>query len=300
MRWLKRIAWFLLILVLLVTGVTAFVWYQAFEPFYRMGKAMTYNDLPHQPTVGDLGGIPISIPPGIARFVEYQDDPHFLTPRQGPPPVRTLQSKFRSFGFEMRFPDKALVHDETPEQLKKTYPGNTLWIDVGLETFGFHDERSLNRILDGTANTKSGHYDEKLGRIVDDGYTLLTEPLYGLRVYQIYGYDDAKRSQQPPNDVGDRNLYYHTNQKGEVDTYIECDNTKLDAVRCNQSFVLPSTEHTIAEVSYRIGLLPQWQAIQAAATEVILGFAVNPAEQGQNRKATLSSTITGDNHAPNH
>ncbi len=300
MRWLKRIAWFLLTLTLLLVGGAAFIWYQAFEPFYRMGKAMTYNDLPHKPTVGDLGGIPIAIPPGIARFVEYQDDPHFLNPRKGPPPVRTLQSKLRSFGFEMRFPDKALVHDETPEQLKEVYPGNTMWIDVGLDIEDFHDERSLNRILDGTANTKSGHYDEKLGHIVDDGYTLLAEPLYGLRVYQIYGYDDAKRYQQPPNDVGDRNLYYHTNQKGEVDTYIACDNTKYPGARCNQQFVLPNTKHTIAHVDYRNGLLPEWQAIQAAAAEVILGFAVNPAKQPSKPSVNNSSTLTGDNHAPSH
>lgn len=304
MRWLKRIAWFLLILTLLLVGGAAFVWYQAFEPFYRMGKAMTYNDLPHKPTVGDLGGIPISIPPGIARFVEYQDDPHFMTPRQDPPPIRTLKSKFRSFGFEMRFPDKALVHDETTEQLKNIYPGNTLWIDVGLEVFDFNDERSLNRVLEGTAANKwpmmnDGH--RSVEELKDKhGYQLLPEPLYGLRVYQVYGYDDAKRYQQPPNDFGDRNLYYHTNHKGEVDTYIECDNTKYPGARCNQQFVLPNTKHTIAHVDYRNGLLPDWQAIQAAATEVILGFAVNPAGQGQNRKADLSSTLTGDNHAPNH
>ncbi len=300
MRWLKRITLVLLTLVLLLAGGTAFVWYQAFEPFYRMGKAMTYNDLPHKPTVGDLGGIPISIAPGIARFVEYQGDQHFLTPRKGPPPLRTLQSKFSSFGFEMRLTDKALVHDETPEQLKKIHSGNTMWIDVGLNIYDFNDERSLNRILDGTANTKSGHYDEKLGHIVDDGFTLLAEPLYGLRVYQVYGYDDAKRSQQPPNDVGDSTLYYHTNQRGEVDTYIKCDNTRLPGVLCNQQFVLPNTKHTIAQVLYRNGLLPQWQAIQAAATEVILGFAVNPAEQPTKPSANNSSTLTRDNHAPSH
>lgn len=103
--------------------------------------------------------------------------------------------------------------------------------------------------------------------------------MYGLRVYQVYGYDDAKRSQQPPNDVGDRNLYYHTNEKDEVDTYIQCDNTKHAAAPCNQYFVLPHTEHTIVSANYRIGLLPQWQAIQATATEVVLGFAVNSSDQ---------------------
>jgi hypothetical protein len=299
MRWLKRIAWFLLTLTLLLVGGAAFIWYQAFEPFYRMGKAMTYIDLPHKPTVGDLGGISIAIPPGIARFVEYQDDPHFLTPRKGPPPVRTLQSKFRSFGFEMRFPDKALVHDETPEQLKEVYAGNTMWIDVGLDIEDFHDERSLNRILDGTANTKSGHYDEKLGRIVDDGYTLLAEPLYGLRVYQVYGYDDSQRL-PGKHPWGDHNLYFHINQKGEVDTYIECSNSKHSAAPCDHKFVLPNTEHTVVNLLYRIGFLPEWQAIQAAATEVILGFAVNPAKQPSKPSVNNSSTLTGDNHTPSH
>ncbi|MDP3332489.1 MAG: hypothetical protein Q8Q40_05600 [Methylococcaceae bacterium] len=297
-RWLKRIALALLVLILLIIGGAAFVWYRAVSPFYELGTAMTRNDSARKPTIGDLGGIPISIPPGIARFVEYQDDPGFMKPRKGPIPVRTLQSKFRSFGFEMRFPDKALVRDETPEQAKKISPDNTMWVDVGLDIKGYNDALALSRQLKGRATRKWPMMNDGLHSKEElkdrHGYRLLPEPLYGLMVYQVYGYENIK------HDIDDRNIYYHVNQKGEVDTYIQCSNVKLLRAPCDHFFVLPHTEHTIAEVNYRIELLPQWQAIQAAATEVILGFAVNPDVQEQNQTPNASSTITGADHASSH
>ena len=46
--------------------------------------------------IGELGGVPVSIPKPYAHFVEYENDPHFLKPRKGEPPKRTYQSKLRS------------------------------------------------------------------------------------------------------------------------------------------------------------------------------------------------------------
>jgi hypothetical protein len=130
MRWLKRLAMFFFTLTLRLAGGVAFVWYQAFEPYYRVGKVLTFNDSPNRPTVGVLGGIPISISPGIACFVEYQDDPHFLISRQGPPSTRSLQSKFRSFGFKVCYPDMTLTYDETPEERRKIHIHNMMWLMI--------------------------------------------------------------------------------------------------------------------------------------------------------------------------
>jgi len=47
------------------------------------------------PIFGSLGGIPISIPKPFARFVEYENDPHFLEPRKGEPPKRTFNSSLQ-------------------------------------------------------------------------------------------------------------------------------------------------------------------------------------------------------------
>ncbi|MDD2723740.1 MAG: hypothetical protein PHH59_06925 [Methylovulum sp.] len=289
MRWLKRIAWFLLILTLLLVGGTAFIWYQAFEPFYRMGKAMTYNDLPHKPTVGDLGGIPIAIPPGIARFVEYQDDPHFLTPRKGPPPVRTLQSKFRSFGFEVRYPDMALVHDETPEQRRKINIYNTMWLDVGADDYVPHDAGSLTRILEGTITTKWPKMNDGVTPIEQlkdkHGYRAVSETLYDLGIYEVYGYEKSSHD----HDIGDKNIYYHRNRRGEVDTYIECSNANHHAAPCNQQFLLPKAKNIMLDVHYRIGLLPHWKDIQDRVSATTLGFATKPQADSSVTPATTSS-----------
>jgi hypothetical protein len=132
MRWLKRIALTLSAMTLLLVVGIGVVLYRATELHRQLANSRMSQEAQVGPTIGDLGGLPVSIPPRIARFVEYEGDPHFLEPRHGPRPVRTFESKLRSFGFEVRFPDMALVHDETPEQKREIHSFNTMWLSVGV------------------------------------------------------------------------------------------------------------------------------------------------------------------------
>lgn len=237
------------------------------------------------PVIGDLGGIPVSIPHEFAHFVEYEGDPHFMEPRNGPTPKRTFQSKLRSFGYEVRYPDMKGETKETWSEKHQSLPFNTKWISVGIRYFGgepgidkVDTSQGLQRGIDfyvkhkwdlpHSAGDPATTWREKIG------YQLAPEPKYGLSVYEIYGYDDAKRDKVGGNGGGDENIYYHVNQQGKVDTSIRCDNQRHDFAQCEHHFYLNQAKYVAIDIRCRIGFLPQWQEIQAAVTQQILGFVV--------------------------
>jgi hypothetical protein len=283
MRWLKRIIFtFLAVILLLVIG-GGIIFYIGMKPYRQLAGSWVFKENQNGPVIGDLGGMPVAIPQHFARFVEYQDDPHFLEPRQGPAPVRTAQSKLRSFGFEVRFPDMAPLTDATREEKRKSNIYNTMWLDVGVDIASYYDELSLNRLVDAIPSPSKIWVVGDMGPGLPartwkepHGYLRSANLLYGLVVNEVQGYDDAKRYKYPGVDMGDQNIYYHINEHGNTDTYAECNNVKHDAARCEQYFILPTVKNTMIKVSYRIGLLPQWREIQASVGKVMLGFAVYP------------------------
>jgi hypothetical protein len=232
------------------------------------------------PVIGDLGGIPVSIPHSSARFVEYEGDPHFLESRKGPVSTRSFESKLRSFGFKVRFPDMGPLTEATRQEKRQSTIYNTMWLDVGVSVKPYYDELTLKRRLEASLSEKwdATHSKDTPPEIWKNkhGYKTLPDPLYGLVVNEVYGYDDVKRYQIPGNDSGDKNIYYHVDVHGKVDTYIKCSNIKHNAAPCNQEFILNSAKNTMVSVHYRIGLLPKWREIQASVTQVILSFAVDP------------------------
>lgn len=280
MRWLKRK---ILLFLIFICIVIALVWisYQN-TPQYRFINSWVFTENKRGPVIGDLGGITVSIPQPIPRFVEYQDDPHFMEKRKGDTPIRTFQSKLRSFGFEIRYPDMAVLNENTFEEKRKSTIHNTMWMDVGVSVEPYYDQFSLQGIADGFTKRiwDSRHTIDEPPEIWKDkhGYKRLADTLYGLVVYSVYGYDDAKRYIRPgidTHDILDANIYYHLDDKDIIDSYITCSNVKHDAAPCEHQFILPSAKNTLIKVHYRIGFLPQWQKIQYAIEKVILGFSVN-------------------------
>jgi hypothetical protein len=231
----------------------------------KISDSWVFKENQKGPIVGDLGGIKVSIPKPFANFVEYQNDPHFLEPRKGEVPKRTLQSKFRSFGFEVKFPDMVPIFKQTIQEKKKTNIYNTMWIRVGIKVDPSYDGEVLQRLVDSFPNKHWGGH--KFKRLPDLRYNLV--------VNQILGYDDTKRDSIPGNGSGDQNIYYHINKYGKIDSYIKCSNIRHDAAPCTQYFLLDSASNAKIQVSYRIGLLPQWQKIQLAVTNLILDFSVD-------------------------
>lgn len=280
MRWLKRIVFTLLAVILLLIVWVTTVIYVKTSSTRQLIESWVFKENQVEPVVGDLGGIPVSIPPHVARFVEYEGDPHFLESRKGDTPTRNTQSKLRSFGFEVRFPDKVLLTPETQQEKRKSNIYNTMWLDVGVSVEPYNSELGLQRQVDAISARKWDdiHSKDAPSALWKDkhGYKRSPNPLYGLIVSEVYGYDESSRYKFPGVDMGDKNIYHHIGTQGAVDTFIECHNVRHDAAPCNQLFTLPTSKNTMVRVHYRIGLLPQWHEIQDAVIQVILGFAIKP------------------------
>lgn len=109
--------------------------------------------------IGNLGGVPVNLPPTVVEYVEYNDSPGFdhEALRNFKPSIRNYDSVLESFGFEFRNRDLQL-YDRLNESLyyarKKDRERNTFdWIDVGISSgnsYGKNPEAlsaSLNRHL---------------------------------------------------------------------------------------------------------------------------------------------------------
>jgi hypothetical protein len=288
MKKLKRTLIIILGLILALVAWRAIVFYNAMKPYRQLAESWVNKENRDGSVIGDLGGIPVSIPQPIARFVEYENDPHFLEPRKGPTPTRTFQSKLRSFGFEVRFPDMAFLNDEAArEDKRKSNIYNTMWLGVGLSSADPHyNELTLKRRVDAIPAPGKIWVNDSVNPPhvwkEKHGFIRSPKPLYSLVVNEVQGYDEAARYKLPDkNGMGDYNIYYHINQKGNIDAYIRCQNIKHDAAPCDHYFILPTVKNTMIEVNYRIGLLPQWREIQDSVGKAILGFAVDPKTNSQ-------------------
>jgi len=256
------------------------------KPYRQLVDSWVFKENQVGPVIGDLGGISVSIPQSIAKFVEYEGDPHFLEPRKGSTPTRTFQSKLRAFGFEVRFPDMAFLNNEAAkEDYRKSNIYNTMWLGVGVLVDPYNNNVGLKRMVNAipapgkiwTSNLDGQPHTWK----EQNGYIRSSKPLYGLVVNEVQGYDEAKRYKIPGNDILDANIYYHSDNNGKINAYIKCGNIKHDAAPCDHYFILPTTQDTMIEVNYRIGLLPKWREIQDSVGKAILGFAVNPNTNSQ-------------------
>ena len=109
--------------------------------------------------IGNLGGVPVNLPPTVVEYVEYNDSPGFdhEALRNFKPSIRNYDSVLESFGFEFRNRDLQLydrLHESLYYARKKDRERNTFdWIDVGISSgnsYGKNPEAlsaSLNRHL---------------------------------------------------------------------------------------------------------------------------------------------------------
>lgn len=267
----------LVLLAVAAIILTAALWkgwlvYQAYSgPFERLSDSWVFKENREGPVIGDLGGVPVSIPKPYANFVEYDGDPHFLEKRKGPIPKRTHESKLASFGFEVRYPDMANVNEETASERRQKNIHNTMWMRVGVNShsaYGGAGDEFLDKRVLAITDPKAHRY----------AYKPLPEKVHGLIGYYPVGPDESKRLQQVGGaDMNDVNLYYFQSETGQTDTYIECSNMAHAAAQCEQVFNLRPEMRIHVTVGYRRDLLPHWREIQSSVSKVILGFRVSPA-----------------------
>lgn len=212
-------------------------------------------------TVGDLGGVPVTIPKHFAEFVEYESDPRWSEGRTTERGPVTHASKLVSFGFYLRYPDMA--GESTPELRadKRNQPiSTTTWLNVGITT-GKH--------FPGT-----GFMDRLLSHLNDPGklqHAAVADPWNGLTVYEPIDVDPKTQVPWRDHRDGDR-VYVHRDATGAVDVYIKCSNRPYESATCQQEFSLEPKMKALVYVTYRRGLLPHWQEIQSSVARVVLSF----------------------------
>jgi hypothetical protein len=219
--------------------------------------------------VGDLGGVPVTIPKHFAEYVEYDGDPGFGEKRLDPAPVRTHESKLRSFGFEVRYPD--MVGLSTPElrqEKRKASIYKTMWISVGITT-GEHypGDGFLDRFTNSTLNLKS--------KIIDyEDYEKLPDIQFGLEVYSPKGID-VKTGIAHRNHDDARDMYVSRDESGKVQAVIVCSNRPVKSVRCKHRISLDPRWDAAVDIHYRRQLLSEWKKIQESVIKVVERFEVN-------------------------
>lgn len=214
--------------------------------------------------VGDLGGMPVTIPSHFADLVEYNGDPGWSGKRAGSHPERTHASKLASFGFYARFPDMAGLSSEALRNHKQSQSiYKTMWLSVGLSAGErYYGAGILERLTN--AMGKSG------GIVKFEQYEKLPGEQHGLTVYAAAGID-PKTARPYREDRYASDIFVHRNEAGRVDTYIRCSND-AHVARCKQNFSLEPAVQANIFVSYRRDLLPEWRQMQASVTQLILSF----------------------------
>ncbi len=237
----------------------AFAW--GFQP-----PAMAAAQYSPTDVIGDLGGMPVKISRHVAEYVEYEGDPGWSGPRKGPPPVRTYASRLESFGFEVRYPDMAMLLTEEMWADQRSYNiYNTPWMTAGVLSGKSYPGRGfMNRPHVSDGNLKG----------IDwwDTYEEIKPGPYGLVEYRVSGKDP--RTGNPARDAPDTDvIYLYRDRAGNVTTRIVCSNVPHEAAPCSQRWDLGENGVSAElRVQYRRGLLEHWSSIQQKVTQVVLGF----------------------------
>lgn len=216
--------------------------------------------------VGDLGGMPVTIPRHFANYVEYDGDPGFGEKRQGPRPQRTHQSKLRSFGFDVRYPDMAGLSSKDMYADKKSHSiYNTPWVSVGITTGAHYPGHGA---LDRQAYYQLDRPDPRYPRHI---YTRLPEKEHGLIVYGQIGVNPD--TQQPyREEKGSHDVFIYRREDGRITTYIRCSNVDHAAAPCKLTFSLEPDVNALVDISFRRTLLPEWRGLQESIRQLILSF----------------------------
>jgi hypothetical protein len=254
----------LIIVGRLITLGAAFFLYTMLQNFiYRPAPK------PTAPVIGDLGGVPVAIPRPFARFVSYDKDPHFMEKRRGKKPVRDFQSRLRGFGFRVRYPDMASVKVRTKAE-KDIH--TTMWMRVGINTGEDYGIETYLDVIKKYYINNEQPCSPKMCFI----YEPLPDKTHGLTGYTPTGsgIDVKKRSVNfgRGTSMADENIYFFQNDSGHVTTFIRCSNRTHTAAPCQQLFSLFPIMKAHIRVSYRKGLLPHWQQIQQAVSNLIYSF----------------------------
>ncbi|MEJ7686962.1 MAG: hypothetical protein WKG52_08230 [Variovorax sp.] len=229
---------------------------------------------PPEAVIGDLGGVPVSIPREYARLVEYEGDPHWLEKPKGAKPVRTFESKLTSFGILAHYPDMKPLSKETQESYRTTRFRDSEWISMGVVAGS--NLRFGNDPLDRPYESRvPGHEPHPF-------FTYEQLPMvHGMTPYQAVKdigpnliLDDENRSHSAYN-----HILYFARENDKIVAFIKCGSGLAAAPggtkTCEHHFVFWPEMKAQAELRYAPDFLPNWRSYQASYRALLLGFRVD-------------------------
>lgn len=241
------------------------------------------------PVHANLGGMEVMIPAYFAEYVEYDGDPGWGEKRKGPVPPRTAQSRLRSFGFDVRYPD--MVGKSSPDLRKEKREemlNTTMWLDVTIVSGqhypgdGFMD-RAFKHGLNSPSTFPLSNFEK------------LDETQYGLEIYAPKGIDPKTGTPwRQHRDADDAFIY--RNSANQVEAEIRCSNDEglgerhRRIRRCNHHFNLEPLAKAWVTVHYRRGLLPEWRHIQDSVRTLIFSFKASAPGTAASAPAPATST----------
>lgn len=277
---------FLLLLAGLAAAVLYMLWSMSSRMYGFQPPEMALAQYTPVDVVGDLGGMKVRIPRHYAEYVEYDDDPGFGERRKGSRPKRTFDSKLRSFGISVRFPDmKGLENARLREEMRRLPQRESNWIRIRINAGedypgdGFLDRRTNSTLLAPFWPGRETYWWNTYERTVD-------EDEHGLEAWRLSGINP--RTGQPARESENTDdIYIHRDSSGKVDAYINCMYPSGSLDKCYLNTTLSETTHVVVTVGFRRALLPEWKRIQQSSRELLLSFEANPASDATHAPQAL-------------
>jgi len=235
-------------------------------------------DYASKDVIGDLGGMKVSIPRECADYVEYDGDPAWGERRKGSVPERTFESKLKSFGIDVRFPEmickesQELRRDYLAQSLKKENP----WLGIGInagENYPSLGAKATNRIARLVVDSVV-----KPTKFWFDNYERLSLPVYGLDAYVVTGID-PKTGKAAKDSEKTEDMFFEYDRNGLASTYISCGKTYVSngVASCSMSFGLEPKARVNVTVRFVRGRLHQWRQIKDLTVKLLTGLEVKEA-----------------------
>ena len=245
-----------------------------YQERYEKSRKERIEWMEKHPIVGNLGGVPVSLPQFVVESVSYDDTPppfskEWKTYKR--PEKRTYADNLAAFGFSFDFKTNELRNDLVNyDRWKKDFSSKTsTWVDVSVYSGRSAPKEDMNKWAK-VWLPENGYYRSYR-------YSKTAEE-FGLEKYQVPDILDAK-TQKPirhQHDYGD--TFLSRDSDGNITSVIKCNNyNKYEMLICNSNF-------QVAELNARISLnflrhqLKDWQRIQQQAEQHIRSWIVKTEE----------------------
>lgn len=226
--------------------------------------------------IGNLGGVPVNLPPTIVRFVEYTDSPGFNPQalRNFKPSVRTYDSIITSFGFDFRNHDKQMLDrhndalvEERKQELKAARIESHDWIRVSISAK--------------FANSNPNFLDDSVAHYYERNPHLPHTPIYhywqpngeyfhGLQV-NIHPGIDPKTGKAWREHEDAKDIFVYRDNEGRVKSIMNCTNKGI-INSCTHRFKFPEEMSIFISIEYNRDNLPSWQELEKNAINMVLDF----------------------------